>query len=371
MKVKILQDKFSKALSVASRFTSSRAQLPVLSNILLKAEKNTLTVSSTNLETSVSINVGAKIEKEGEVTVPSKTLFDVVNNLKTETIDLVGEKEQIKIKSNSFESTVLGMNSSDFPSVPSTLGKGIVSVDATELASCLNRTLFSVSMDETRPILTGVLLVLKKRELEIVSTDGFRLSRKSVKVEGAFEKSKVIVPKNILSEISKLSSSVETVRFAYKKKESQIIFEIGDTILSSRVIEGEFPDYNKIIPKDSKIDLTVDREELLNSVKLASVFSRDSSNIVKFKLKKNTLLLEAESKMYGHQKGSVDIKLEKGKVDKQYEILFNHRFLEDFLNAAESDDVLLKFNEPNSSGVFLDTKDSKYLHLIMPVKIQS
>lgn len=371
MKVKILQDKFSKALSIASRFTSNRAQLPVLANILLKAEKNTLTVSSTNLETSVSINVGAKIQKEGEVTVPSKTLFDVVNNLKTETIDLVGEKEQILIKSDSFESTVLGMNSSDFPETPSSLGKGIVSVEAAELVSCLSKTLFSVSVDETRPILTGALMALKKGKMEVVSTDGFRLSRKSLKATGSFEKFEIIVPKNILSEMLKLSASVETVRFAYKKNESQIIFEVGDTILSSRVIEGEFPDYNKIIPKDSKIDIIVDKEELLNSVKLASVFSRDSSNIVKFKLKKNTLYLEAESKMYGHQKSSVDVKVEKGKTDKEYEILFNHRFLEDFLNAAESEDVVLKFNDPNSSGVFLDTTDPKYLHLIMPVKMQS
>lgn len=368
MKLKVLQDKFSKAVNLASRFTSNRAQLPVLANLLLSAEKNSLRILSTNLEVSVSVSVGAQVESEGKVTVPARTIADIVSNLPNDTIELTSQKEKLLIKSQSFSSELLGMNAGDFPDIPLSVGRGGVKLSSDIVQSSLAKTLFSVSIDETRPVLTGVYLIVKKGSISFVSTDGFRLSvvKNNIKTDINQE---VIIPKNVLNELLRLSKEEDEIAYAFKKKESQVIFEIGDTVLSSRVIEGEFPNFKNIIPKDCKIRVFTDKEELLRVVKLASVFARDSSNIIKFSLSKDFLKVKAESESSGKQEGKLDVKVEKGNV-KGFEIAFNFRFLEEFINSVEGEEIVMEFTDSKSPGVFKDPEDKNYLHLIMPVKIQ-
>lgn len=370
MKVQILQEDLVKSLSNASRFTTNKTQLPILANVLLSTSKNKLNISATDLEISISTSIGAKVDKEGDITVPSRVLTEIVSNLKPGSIDLISEKEQVTLKSSGFSSKISGMNSSDFPEIPKNISNIYREVKGSELKNALSKVLYSVSTDETRPVLTGVLMLFGEKTI-LVATDGFRLSQKELtlttKKSKDEEEDKVIIPKNVLSELIHLTDS-EDVKFSYSKKDNQVVFALENTILSSRVIEGDFPDFKKIIPKSATKKVNVDKDEFLRAVKLASVFARESANVVKINLNKDLLNIVAESSNSGSQETKVDAKVEG--VEDKFTIAFNYRFLEDFINSVESDDLTIEMSEANSPVLFLDTKDTSFLHIIMPVRLQ-
>jgi DNA polymerase-3 subunit beta len=368
MKLKILQENLYKALLNASRFSSTRAQLPVLSNIALKAAKGKLIISSTNLEISLSTTIGAQVEKEGEITIPARAITEIVANLSPGTISLSAEKEQIKIESQGSKLTVLGMNASDFPAVPQRIEQNkALSIPKNIFQSALSQVVFATSIDETRPILTGVLTIFKKSGIILVATDGFRLSQKKIAVNGAEKESRIILPKTVLLEIAKLSGEEEEFYFSSKTNEHQVSFGFADTVLSSRLLEGDFPNYEKIIPKDTLTKVNVDKEEFLRVVKLSSVFAKDSANIIKVLVKKDSIVVSAESSQSGSQKTELDAKVE----GKELEIAFNFRFVEDLLHAIKGESVNIAFSNSNAPGVFTDPQDDSFIHLIMPVRIQA
>lgn len=364
MKLKVLQDDLSEAVSSASRIASPKSQLPVLGNLLLNAHKEKLIISSTNLEISLSITVGAKIEKEGDLTIPARVFNDLIHNLRSGQIDLESIKENLSIRSENFSSTISGMNSSDFPEIPRTITSS-VSFSSEEILDALDKVLYSVSSDETRPVLTGVLMILAEDGFTMVSTDGFRLSKKILDLK-TDKKISFIIPKNALTELVRISDE-KKIMFSFEKDNKQVVFGSSNTVLASRVIEGEFPDFERIIPAKSDVEINVDRQELLRAVKLAAVFARDAANVVKILVTKDNLVVKAESSTSGSQEGSVDAEI-KG-LDEEMTIAFNYRFVEDLLNCLKGESVIIKLNNPDSPGVFLDPEDKDFLHLIMPVKI--
>lgn len=370
MKLQLLQEQFSKSLNLASRFASPKVQLPVLANVLLSTQNNKLLIAATNLEMSISLSVGAKIEEEGSITIPAKTLNDLVTNIGPGQLSLETDKEQMTIKAEGFSSTITGMNSSDFPSIPQTLEEESVAIPWHNLESALNEVLFSVSSDESRPILTGVLLIFNKDSLVLASTDGFRLSQKLIKIPTAPE-SKVILPKSALAELLRLGGNTDSLKFLHKKGEGQVIFGLAESVISSRTIEGEFPDFEKIIPKSSAVNIEADVEDLTRAIKLASVFARDAANVVKMEIGKDGMDIYAESQKSGNQKTHLDVKVDNETGKEPFIIAFNYKYLEDFLTCVKGESVSLHFNDPNASGVFRNPKDKDYLHIIMPVRLQS
>ncbi len=374
MKLQILQENLEKAVSTTSRFASTRAQLPVLGNILLSTKKTKIYISSTNLEISASVQVGAKIEEEGEISIPAKVISELVANLPKETVSLVSEKEQLKVSVSGFSSTVLGMNSSDFPKIPNSVDKEkSISFPQSELVKALGQVIFATSTDETRPVLTGVLFLFGKNSLSLVATDGFRLSRKTLPLKvGKGADDSVVIPKGVLSEISRTEAEDGEILFGVQDKEKQVLFGIGDTVLTSRLLEGEYPDFEKIIPKSSSIKVLLDKEELMRAVKLASIFARESANIVKIKVLKESIKVSAESGTAGSQETRVDAKVTTEGPDlAEWEIAFNYRFVEEFLHSVGGEEVKMEFSGVSAPGVFTDTSDTSYLHLIMPVKVQT
>ncbi|HKB88125.1 MAG TPA: DNA polymerase III subunit beta [Patescibacteria group bacterium] len=370
MKLTVLQENLTKAITQASRFASTRSQLPILGNILLKATKTKLNISSTNLEISVLIQIGAKIESEGEISIPSKVISELVSNLPKENVTLESEKEQLKIETSGFTSKVLGMNATDFPKIPESVVKPL-SLPKKEILESLSQVVFAASADETRPVLTGVLFVLDKEGLTIVATDGFRLSRKKIALKNKKDlvEQKIVIPKGVLGELGRSLEDVSEFQFEIQEKEKQVIFGLGDIVLSSRLLEGEYPDFEKIIPKSSTITVRLDKEEFLRAVKLASIFAREAANVVKLKLDKNSVKVFAESSNSGSQETQVEAKID-GEV-KDFEIAFNYRFLEEFLHSVSGEEVKMEFTTTDKAGVFTDSSDSNYLHLIMPVRVQS
>ncbi len=371
MKLIVLQENLTKAVTQASRFTSIRPQLPILGNILLKATKTKLTIASTNLEISVLTQIGAKIEEEGEISIPSKTISELVSNLPKEQITLESEKEQLKIKTSGFSSNVLGMDATDFPKIPGNLTKPF-NLPKKEILESLSQVTFATSIDETRPILTGVLMIFDKKSVTLVATDGFRLSQKRILLntqKGELKTKKVVVPKGILGEIGRSLEEAAELQLEIQDKEKQIIFGLGDVVLSSRLLEGDYPDFEKIIPKSSSITVRLDKEDFLRAVKLASIFAREAANIVKLKLSKDSVKILAESGSSGNQETDVEAKIE-GET-KGFEIAFNYRFLEEFLHSVAGEEVKMEFTTTDKAGIFTDSADPNYLHLIMPVRVQS
>ncbi|BCX14449.1 MAG: DNA polymerase III subunit beta [Patescibacteria group bacterium] len=364
MKAKVIQEDLKKAIIAASRFSSSRPQIPVLSNILLKTDKSKISVSATNLEMSINFEVGAKIEEEGEITVPSKTLLEIVNNLNPGVIDLDLEKETLTIKSENFKSKLLGINASEFPKIPTSIKGKSIKVPFGLLVKSLSNVIFSSSYDETKPVLTGILLFVKNKKLNLVATDGYRLSLSTVEGKYDFDFEKIIIPKFIFNEIPRFVDN-EELTFSYDLENNLVLFKTKEAVLSSRIIEGNYPDFQKIIPNNSKTKVIVDKEDFLRLVKLASIFARDSANVVKISTENGILTILAESQYSGSQKSSVEAKIE----GEDIKIAFNYKFLEDFLNSVSGDTVLMEFNDSFSPVVFRDTADKNYLHLIMPVKI--
>lgn len=370
MKLVVKQENLKNSLNLCSHFVSPKSQLPILGNILLKADKQKLNLSSTNLETSVSTSIGAQIEKTGEITIPGKVITDIVSNLSPGQVSLELDKETLTIESGSFKSSITGVNSSDFPKIPSKLsGKYIVNLDRENFISSLSKCQFAVSVDESRPVLTGVLFLFKGNSINLVATDGFRLSQVSLKHKEKIDLEKTIVPKAVLSEVLKAENG-DQIQFSFNKDDNQVLFKVGESVFSSRVIEGDFPDFEKIIPASSIYKVSVDKHELAQAVRLASVFSREAGNILKLKVSKDKVTVTAESSNSGSQKTDVEAKIEtdEGKID--LEIAYNYKFIEDFLKAVEGDNIEIELISPDKPGKFLDPKNTNFLHLIMPIKVQ-
>ncbi len=367
MQLTILQEDLSKALTIAVRFASTRSSLPILGNFLLRAEKSKLKIKATNLEMSVTLAIGAKIEKEGEITVPAKLLVDIVTNLNHGQITLTNEKEELKIVSGSFKAKLPTTPVNDFPTLPEGLdSKKSFSIPTKVLTGSLGKILFSTSIDETRPILTGVLFIFKGESLSLVASDGFRLSRKTVKLQKPLEEMQFVIPKPSVMEIVKAAANGD-LEFEFKASDNQLLIKSNDMIISSRIIEGTFPDFEKIIPKTSGTLVTVDKNDFAKAVKLAAVFAKVEGNIIKLTVKENTLQLTSENEKSGAQVNEIEAKVEGGNL----EISYNYKFIEDFLNVSVGDSILIKLIDSISASIFEDPEDKDFLHLIMPVRVQS
>jgi DNA polymerase III subunit beta len=369
MKITVLQENLAKAVGRAFRFASTRSQLPILGNVLLMAEKTKLNISATNLEISVSTSMGAKIEEEGSLSIPAKVLNELIGNLPNGTLLLKSDKEQLEVSSKGFDSKILGMNANDFPKVPNSIDKEkAISIEKKKLLESLPQVMFASGTDETRPVLTGVLLIMQKTSLTLVATDGFRLSRKKIQITSSKE-GNVIIPKGILMEVAKAYEDSEEISFDFKESDKQVIFGTEDVVLTSRLLEGTYPDFEKIIPISSSINVKVDKEEFMRGVKLAAIFAREAANVIRLNLSGDSLTVTAESSASGSQETVVDAKVD-GDIGKKFEIAFNCKFLEDFLHSVKGGEVRIDFTTSDKAAVFTDTSDQNYLHLIMPVKIQ-
>jgi len=369
MNLTVLQSDLNKALSVASRFASAKAQLPVLGNILLKAQKNKLTVAATNLESSISITIGAQVAETGEITAPARIITDIVSHLPKEHIELTLVKEKLSLTTGNSTSHVSGISASDFPEIPNTIGESFLKVPTHELKDAISKVLFATSPDETRPVLTGLLVIIDPSGLTFVATDGSRLSEKRLSGEFSKTESRFVIPKNAVAELVRLLSDESDIDMSFSEKDSQCLFGLTDTVLSSRLIQGEFPNYTKIIPKRHEIALQTDTEEFKRAIRVASVFARDSSNVVRLTLLKNSIKVLAQSDKAGEQISEVDAKVEGNTGKDGITIGFNYKFIEDFLGTVTGESVDMEFTDSDTAGIFRDPKDIHFLHLIMPVKL--
>jgi len=378
MKISLLQENLAKAVGITSRMVASKAQLPVLSNILLKTEKGKVKLGATNLETGVNLWVGAKIEKQGGVTVPARIFGELVSSLPQDTVAMEVKEDKLRISCGSVKAVINGIGIEEFPKMPTMKNKKkeeFFEIDAEKLAKIVKRTAFAAGIDEGRPIFTGVKMEIKKKNIRLAATDGYRLSIGKIKgVSGVKKERELVVPAKALIEITKIMIDTgegnkdggEKIRVMVTDKGAQMIMAGKETEIVTRLIEGEFPDFEKIIPASSTTKIELDKESLLKAVRSAAIFARDSANIVKFKIEKDGLRIGANTPQVGENEVGVEGK----KTGEDGEIAFNCRYLLEMLMAIDEKRIILEIGGALSPGVFKTLEDENFLHIIMPVRVQ-
>ena len=369
MKVTLLTNNLQKKLSFLNHAVYTKTQLPILLNILLETVDGKLKISSTDLEIGIETFISTTIEEEGSVTVPAKTFTELINSLPDDTLRLQTKENTLEVVSKKTKSTFQTTSRDDFPTLYEDKGEKIATLVGNDLHKDFSSVLFSSSTDTTRPALSGVLVRKESEGFLLVATDGYRLSLKHYKVENNLETkdSSFIVPARVFKELLAINEEDDKINMYVSVGSNQILFEKGETVLVGRLIEGDFPNFEKIIPSDFSVSVEFDREDMQKAVKVCSIFARDAANIIKLSFYKDHITVSSQSSSVGENTVDVDAKLS----GEENEIAFNSRYLLDFLANIEAKDLVFEMTGPLNSGVFKVKDDTSFLHLIMPIRVQS
>jgi DNA polymerase-3 subunit beta len=372
VKLSVMQENLSRGLQVVSRAVSARSTLPVLNNVLLRTEDGGLKLTATNLEIGITYWVPGKIETAGAMTVPARLLTDIVNGLPAnERVDLEQQaQETLHITAGRFETHVKGIDAEEFPAIPSAGERPTTRIPQNVLRHALEEVTFAAATDEARPILTGVLARFEGNQLTLAAADNYRIAVKTIPVLDAVEETSVVVPARSLHELSRvLADTDDPIDLVLSPSRNQILFHLEGVDLVSRLIDGQFPNYQQVIPKSYTTRATVDRDQLLKAVRLASLIASSSANIVKLHVGKDaeTGVTVSAAADVGDNKSDVEAQVEGDGTT----IAFNARYLIDVLANVSADQFSIELNGPLSPGVFKPVEDGQYVHVVMPVKTTS
>jgi DNA polymerase III subunit beta len=368
MKVKILRENLLKSLARANRIISTKTQLPILQNVLIKTENGMLKILATNMETSIICLIGVKEEKPGGACVSSRLLTELVTTIADETVVLEEKEGSLFVVGAKTHAQIPTLPAGEFPPLESTKEKNSIVVGKDILKSAFSGLLFAAATDEGRPVLTGVKIQMGPGKLSLAATDGYRLSVKNLdfKGEGGVD---VVLPARALTEVLRVvleEKDAPSTTFGFAG-EGQVIFTIGDTKIITRTIDGEYPNFEKIIPKSFATRAVVDKDELEKAVKSASIFARDNANIIKIHLDEGLVTVSANTPQVGQNTVDVEANVEGDGAD----IAFNSRFLIEFLSNFDGDQVVFEMTGSLNPGAFKASGDETYLHIIMPVRVQN
>lgn len=367
MKVTFLSDNLQKKISFLNHAVSSRGQLPILSNFLLEAKGGRLIVSATDLEIGISSSIPVNVEKEGITTIPAKNFTDLLSNLGSQKITLVLDGETLRLSGEKIKASFQTIPPEDFPKLYEEKGEEFITIKKTQIEKYILRVVFAAAQDSSRPALSGVLLDKEKNEALLVATDGYRLSMQKNVFKTKEELGKpLVVPSRIIRELISIKEDDETVKVFVSEKNNQVLFSQGDTILVGRLINAEYPEYQKIIPTDFSTKADVNKEELLNAIKICSVFARETANIIKIAVGKNKIVVSANSPAVGEDA----VEVEAATNGEENEIAFNAKYLLDILTSLDAESLVFEMTGPLNPGVFKIKQDNSFLHLIMPIRVQ-
>jgi DNA polymerase-3 subunit beta len=366
----------AEGLATVDRAVPSKSPLPVLSNVLLACDEGRLKLVANNLEMAISAWIGADVADPGAVTLPARLLSDFVTSLGGGDVQMTlkpGTKT-MNLRCGRYEANINGMDAADFPAVPSVDEGAHCRITAKTLRTAISQVAFAAATDETRPVLSGVLLTVDGEELTMAAADGFRLAVRSAPLlEGLADKLSVIVPARALIELSRILPDVDDpVEIGATPNQNQVMFQYPGLLLVSRLIEGQFPDYQRIIPQSYQTRVVLPVSDFLQATKTAAVFSRDNSNIVRIsatpsgdELTPGRVDVAASSAEMGDNAGQLD-----GSVEgEETQIAFNVRYLRDALEAVGSGEVALEITGPTSPGLLKPVATSGNIHVIMPMHV--
>ncbi|MBI2596676.1 DNA polymerase III subunit beta [Candidatus Daviesbacteria bacterium] len=364
MKFTILQQDLLPSLQSVSRSVGVRSTLPVLDNILLSITDKRLKIAATNLEIGVVKSIPITDGADGEITVPAKTLVDLISGLGQSQVTLESEGEALIISSGKFRASVNGIPAVEFPAIPLVENFNISFPKEAFLSS--QTVLFAAAVDEGRPVLTGILTESKENKLDFVSTDGFRLAHRQVSIPEGGTHFRSLIPRRTFEEVLKIISEtdVDEVKMAASENQNQIIFSLGLNTISSRLIEGQFPAWERIMPQKIVCRALIEKETLLKAIKLAAVFVRNEANIVAITTKTGSLILESSAEI-GKQENEIE-----GEVEgEELKIAFNTKFLMDAISNVPVSQVAIEFSGALSACLIKPIGVEGLEYVVMPVRL--
>jgi DNA polymerase III subunit beta len=371
VKLSVMQENLSRGLSVVTRAVSSRSTLPVLANVLLKTEDAGLKLTATNLEIGITSWVPGKIDTDGALTVPARLITDVVAGLPAgERVELDVDATTLRIRAGRYQTHLRGIDAEEFPVIPAAGERPTTRVSQRLLRRALSEVAFAAASDEARPILTGVLTRFVGDRLTLAAADNYRIAVKTVPILDPVEETSIVVPARSYQELMRvLGDTDDPVEVMLAQPKSQILFRIEGTELVSRLIDGQFPNYQQVLPTSHSTRGVVDREELLKAVRLSALIASSAANVVRLRLGDGDSrgITIAAAADVGDAEGEVEAALEGDPVS----IAFNSRYLTEALQNVAVDQLALEFTGPLSPGVLRPIGDEDYVHVIMPVRTPS
>lgn len=362
MKLQVTQENLHKALGSVGRVASGRATLPILSNVLIKTVGKRLTIAATNLDIAITHFIGSKVTEEGAITVPARLMQDFVASLPSGTINLELEDNKLRITTDSYESVINGTSAEDYPVMPAIAKGETWEVASKNLRHALQQVLMAASNDESRPVLTGVYLHSHDDQLYLVTTDSYRLAEKNLGVKKTDVN--LLIPASALQDLLRILGDDEApVKITHD--DQQILFKVEDIELVARLIEGNYPDYRKLIPAQFAHTAVVKKQELLNITKVSSLFARESAGSVTLNL--DSTKQEVSIRSIASQLGE-NVATAPAKVEGDASITLNSRYILDALGAIAGDEVRVAFNGKLEPCTLAGPKSDDYLHVIMPLK---
>lgn len=362
MKLQVTQENLSRALNSVARIANSRNTLPILSNVLVKTTRNRLSLSATNLDIGITHFIGAKISQEGSITVPARLMQDFVSSLPAGVINLELDETKLHVTTEQYKSTVNGIVADDFPVMPAiTSGKTWV-ISSGALKKGLQQVVFTASNDETRPVLTVVLLQTVSNSLYMAATDSYRLAEKNLGSNK--EEINLLVPATALNDLLRvLGDTDEEVWVTHD--DQQVLFQVGDIELITRLLEGKYPDYKKLIPSSFATETVLKRADFINITKVSSLFARESAGSVTIEVDEaaGQISIRSVASQLGENTATAT-----AKVTGSGSITLNSRYLLDGLNALSGDEVAFGFNGKLEATLLYDPANKDYHHIIMPLK---
>ncbi len=377
MKVSCLQENLQRALAQVSRAVATKTALPVLSNVLLATDGGRLRIAATNLEIGITTWIGASIDEEGRVTVDARLLSEFVNTLPNAPVSLATEPGRLTlhVQSGRDKAGINGIDADDFPVIPRLEGEAYVAaVDPQVLRDMIAQVEFAAATDESRPVLAGVLACFENQTLTLAAADGFRLAvREGDLVEPVPERLDAIVPARAMRELARiLADQSEPVRLAITPNQSQLLVRVGDTEFLSRLIDGTFPDFRQIIPREFNTRLELGRDAFLNAVRRASYFARDNNDVVRLEVhggEEEFMPGSVEISANAAERGSSQSFVDASVTGPELQIAFNSRYLSDVLGVLRNGQVVVGVNGANQAGVVRSGASDAYTHVIMPMVI--
>lgn len=362
MKLQVTQENLNKALNSVSRVANSRGTLPILANVLIKTTNNRLSLSATNLDIAITHYIGAKVSDEGSITVPARLMQDFVSSLPEGVIELDLQDNKLHVSTEKYQSVVNGIVADDFPVMPAIKDGKSWTIDGASFKKSLQQVVFAASADETRPVLTGVLLQTFEGKLHMAATDSYRLAEKQIGANN--EEIQLLIPASAMQDLLRvLGDNDDKVKVTHN--EQQVLFQVGDIELVTRLVDGKYPDYKKLIPGKFASEARLKRADLVNVTKVSSLFARESAGSVTIELDEKTkqLSIRSVASQLGENTATADAKI-KGSGS----ITLNSRYLLDGLNALDGEEVVFGFNGKLEPTLLHDPANPDYKHIIMPLK---
>jgi len=365
MKFCVDKNLFEESLSMVERAISTRSTLPVLNNVLLDAKNNKLTLITTNLEIAIKTTIPIKLEKEGRTTIPVKLLSSYISLINSQEIEVeLKDAETIHIQTKESNTKIKGISADEFPLIPKIEEEKSIKIPVKYFMENVASIVFASALDELRPVLAGVYLKALEGKMYAVATDSYRLVEvtKEIKDKDSFS---VIIPSRAVLELSRIIQKYNDKDIQIDMAKNQAKFTCENIELISRLIEGQYPDYRKIIPNTTETLSTVKKNDLVTAVKRASLFARENSNSIKLNVMDDRINIIVDTVQSGSENASVSAKT----VGGEKTIAFNAQYLIDALNNLDSENVIVGVNSSITPGVIKGENRGDVLHVIMPLKV--